>query len=593
MRRPWLPVLLAVVAIGGGWILFAERDEGTVPLEPAGVDGLGRSPEVASEEPRLTPEEPIPSVPFEEPRPVRATSGAVASPGIPVVASSEPASQAESFPIVSGRLVRRDGTAWPPVHLRAWPNLFPDPEGGRRSERLGVAEGGRFRLVLRLPCPPGGTRRYRLILDSQSIGQSAMETTLDLSRDFPPGETDIGDVVLDHGLFLATGIVIDQDGQPVAEALVRARQKVRGRSSSLTRTLRTSGAARTGEDGHFELWLLEKRDAPEGDLELWALHDDHPRSPHLECPVGARGLRLVLPHSGGLAGSFRFAPGQGKDDLHAELVTAAGPRHLPIAADGSFAARRLPRGELTFRARHREILGTPGSEWDLLIDGIEIEADQTCRDPRLQEIELPGMLHRITLTVVDERGAPIPGIRLRRSDLDPGRVSELTSGDPKGEMTIQTRTLPLDVEIRAYGYRPQRIEGLAEDRKVILKRGVTVRLVASGPVKGGSNPGWQLGIHLWELDGAGERVRPHLDNQIPGWKNYFSPEGEILLRLPPGSYELLFSLVVIQTGAQPRSIGFSVSAPPRFTVHDGDAEQRIPIEIPEKKIRELLRQNHD
>src|SRR6185436_19428011 len=69
---------------------------------------------------------------------------------------------------------------------------------------------GRFEWTLDVACAPGERRELELRAKARKLS-----ARIDLSRPFPPGRIDMGDVVLRPLPLVASGRVVDPEGRPV------------------------------------------------------------------------------------------------------------------------------------------------------------------------------------------------------------------------------------------------------------------------------------------------------------------------------------------------------------------------------------------
>ncbi len=296
---------------------------------------------------------------------------------------------------------------------------------------------------------------------------------VDLSRSYPPGETDLGDLVLAPPSLVVAGRVVDTAGRPVMRVQVSVEDVDREKRG----------------------WLLEPRTDREGRFDLrvaWNVNEVSVRagegarsSPPLRVAAGTTDLVLVVPMVGALAGSVlvdeplrsAFANRTLRDELDIEVLTSGTtePRsEARLEEDRTFEVQELLPGlySVSFTAR-------PGLEL-ARVEGVEVVADETTRDPRLQEVDLRGrlFLHRLLLESPEKtlevggwvRHGP-PGSKIAEEAAKTrfqGTTVELVSG-----------LSSIDVLLAAEGFRRELLEGIRGEHRVTLRRGFPVRLVLS------------------------------------------------------------------------------------------------------------------
>ena len=250
---------------------------------------------------------------------------------------------------------------------------------------------------------------------------------------------------------LYSAVVVDEDGHPVSEALV-----------SISSKTRYGGFARTDAAGRFT-----HNDVPEGKLTISVRHGDYQT---LE-------LSVLSP-----------------DQLPAELVVSSGAHldvHVRVVGD-----RRLPeylrvqlsapRLSSSFSRAHAggviRLTGLHEGEIQvqLLADGFPLAVPATAHleKGRLQEVEvtLDGSMPPVTIHVVDVRGNPIAGARIRFQSAH-GRGIFFGHGDTDAKGVFRShhpRSGGVTMTVLAAGYVTRSIahvprQSLADERIVRLQ----------------------------------------------------------------------------------------------------------------------------
>ncbi|HYC76283.1 MAG TPA: hypothetical protein VEI02_01535 [Planctomycetota bacterium] len=358
---------------------------------------------------------------------------------------------------------------------------------------------GAFRATLDAGLEPPFPVAVRLFAGSGAVGDDGS-----IRREIPApaprdGVVDLGDVVFPRSVRLCAGTVVDPEGTPVAGAGVEI---VRPFSDGWRTYLRVR-AATTDAQGRFDLRVGRETAAqvpPEARVGVAAgsCFGDGPQP----FARGADDVRLIARPAGALAGSYVLAstPGDAARDRSAYTafeVWLVGPPATPRLPWEGLQGDRLQvqtTGELFFMdglapgVARIEFL-RPGAEAPThVVDGVVIRAGETCRDPRLQDVDLSASFAVRTVIVKDETGRPIPGARVHLL-ADAGWLPAFVAGRD-GRATVVIDRARVDAPpagcVTAAGRIGVELGPLAEDRTVVLSaaaaRRVTVRLPRDAPV---------------------------------------------------------------------------------------------------------------
>ena len=496
------------------------------------------------------------------------------------------------YPGVAGRLVRRDGTPWVNAEIRAKIQFFPWIGHSGKSETFRTDAEGGFELVLRRPCPKGGRRTYDLTpaaavdpaggasgRETPATELRGIEARLDLSRDFPPGTTSLGEVVLDRGLFLVSGRVVDERGEPIAAARVTLTQQVVEKRRDYWPGYDCAGGYPLGEDGRFELHAIPGRDLPTGRLRLRARAPGHFAEKGSDVQLGSKGVDLVLRRAGGLAGSVALADGQSAADIRVSLVREADGKRLTgigVAQNGTFEANHLAAdtvrliveldtGNAALRERSR-----------VSVDGLVIVPGETNRDPRLQGLAVAGLPPKLRVTVQDSEGRAVQGASVQ---ILGQKAAYAPRSSSRGHIDVRPERLPANLSVQAFGYRPARFEGVRSDRVVKLASALRIKISVDVQTVG-RDPAYHLGFFLYHLDEKGRQQGRVYGNLFPWDRIYFDDKGVTRLPVPrPGKY--LLSPYVFLSGKDNIGRGgtFAQSKRLEFTVVESEEEQVFPLSI--------------
>jgi len=379
-------------------------------------------------------------------------------------------------------------------------------------------------------------------------------------------ETDLGDIVLTP--LVVSGTIRDASGQPVHGATVDLDLD----KEPFVEMMAGFSIPRASCDalGRFEL----RQRTTDTSVGLTARAQGFASSPKQFVPVGASGVEIVLERAGSIAG--RLAPGSPEPYL--KLFAAGQPVKASVrhAKEGAFSFHSVPPGAVTLTASY------PWSEGQLDVPGLVVVAGEETRDPRLEPLDFASTLPAVTLTVVDDRGQPVPKVRV--SLVRPGseKFVECSPGRKGDSLVVSAGPLPLHVRLEAKGYRPQELTGVDSDRTVVLERGIPVRIVFSGtlPVL---PEGWELEASLVE---AGKRWSPYMPFSVADFE--WAPGSAEVHLSQPGSYTLTHRLVHRRAGEILWQTGYPSAEGSTLEVVDGPEPQAFEVSLPSETLSEIL-----
>jgi hypothetical protein len=294
--------------------------------------------------------------------------------------------------------------------------------------------------------------------------------TREIPAELHEGDNDLGDLVVKAPEPVASGVVVDDRGEPVRRAFVGVdTQSGSGDKWNPIPGLNASSNAR----GEFA--VLGAR--PAGKLRLSANDREHAKGASVEAVAGARDVRIVLPRGAGLTGSLVLDASLPSQDLTVVVVHTREPSssrreydandRSVVQSDGTFTLAGLRAGDVEVQIKckmQREPL--------LSVEHIQLAPGVVTREPRLQHVDLREA-RSIHVDVVDEREAPIVA----------GEVWCISStSDPKmfyfkdGKATVLARAASVDLEVRSWGYRSAHVRTVTGDSRVVLRRGFPVRV---------------------------------------------------------------------------------------------------------------------
>ncbi len=467
------------------------------------------------------------------------------------------------LPVLTGRIVDQEfrpvGPTGLTVGLRQASQALPFQLG-----RCTADEGGAFRHALDPALAGERDARPELWLEFEvRSGKDELCATIPA----PPllrGENPLGDVVLVRMPLVAAGVVLDVEGNAVPgagiEVLLDAAPWVpfSGRDADLE--------GRSDARGRFE--LRKALAADEVGLAVWGEGCAY-FGPWI-VPVGSSELVVELERAGSMSGSLLLDQGSDWPDL--SLVRTGEERIVPQISSRSpagagvrFRFDRLPAGLYTL------VYGFPWSDVRGEIEGIEVIGGRETVDPRLDPLDLRGLVKRIALTVVDGSGRFVPRVAVGL----PVQGAQGFAGYPartEGEhLLIRAGPLPLRVRLEASGFRPVELDDVDGDRRVVMELGIPVRLLLAGPLPE-LPAGWTLGASL-TLGDSQPLVR-----QAP--LVVFEGAAAELAVSEPGRYALMYFLFQRHAGQELDSRGFGEDPVQGLDIRDDGTEQLFELRPP-------------
>ncbi len=474
--------------------------------------------------------------------------------------------------LLRGRVLDPGGAPRGDLELRA---RLERPSLGGATEELvlrtdadGVFEGA-------WPWRPDATPPDRLVLLEYAAGQTTPHARAEFA--LPPldgpGSRALGDAVLRPVPALVSGVLLDEAGAPMPGRLLHVEEWVPmdglGYGGGFWQT-DPAWSARTGADGAF----VVRGRAP---LDRVRLSFQAAGYRPLRQPFAPGDSGLVLRAERGAELLGRLLLPEGVDPARLVLQLRRLPNGPPfgpdrVADDGGFAWTALPTGEFSFRV----VLGQTDDAPLVEVGPLAVEQGATTRDPRLDPVDLRDRLRLLRFRVRDQDGQPVPAAQV----VEPGPGAARSFAAVRdGHGALLTARWPLDLEVRAEGFRPVRLSGVDGDREVALRPGIRVTLRLDEPPV--LDPGQRIGISLVPVagDGISGELRGALD-----------ADGRVELVLPDaGDYLVLPALWTPRdrTGVRRDPIGRREEAA-LIRVADGDTPQEFPVTLDRAALRALL-----
>jgi hypothetical protein len=168
-------------------------------------------------------------------------------------------------------------------------------------------------------------------------------------------------------------------------------------------------------------------------------------------------------------------------------------------------------------------LGWPCGEKPLTVRSIHVVPGTIARPPALQDLVLDWAgPTQLTLVVEGEEGRPVGGALIEAD-------GQTLHADFQGRASISLCRAGVEVEVGAWGYRPESFTTDGGPRRVTLRRGLPVQLVRAADTI--PPPGWTFGV---QVSRRGKPVSPGV-LWFDGWT--------LEMRLPePGTYDLTWGI---------------------------------------------------
>jgi hypothetical protein len=377
----------------------------------------------------------------------------------------------------------------------------------------------------------------------------------------------LGQVVLSPCTRIASGIVVDEAGEPVAQVAVTLQY----RSAWKTRMRARPGGqhwndgldewySRSDADGRFEMF----GDPGQGEFELVPRTSQFRNAEPVPIELGATGVRLVLRSWACLVAHVELDPGISHDVIFAlARVPTQGASELSSTASpdahGDLVWRQLVAGRASLKL-HPANCFTAGAVPLFRADDLVLEAGKVTR---LAPIDLRGRFTRSRIEVVDSGGARVPE----------GEIEEIGGEDSnptvlyfeRGVLDAHCAGVWPEARVRATGFRTTRVVLSAPLTRVVLRGGIRLRIDPGGDALA-LPPDRELHLTLARLV---ENSRN--DEQVA---RLAGEPIDVVVR-EPGRYEV--KLTVVSTG-NTRGYSIDVDALTKtFEVAGDDEVQLVPI----------------
>ncbi len=415
-------------------------------------------------------------------------------------------------------------------------------------------------------------RRLQFWSSPESSVAAPASVELHLDGDLAPGIQELGDLVLVDQPLMISGIVVDDGGNPIADADVELAHAFPGEGGAIDWRLSGPGMS-TAEDGKFSFhgpWSS-------GPIGLDVNVDGFIAREIQSFAVGAKDVRVQLRRGGTIEGSVVFDDGLSPDDFTLSCAPNGAPES-EWERDGLLESPTRDSHRAAFKfeglapGKVRVTFSARGGPELLALDDVDVVAGKPSTDPRLNDVDLRHRTHAIHVVIRGGAGEAIESASVRVRARDGSRAwSERYAN--LGRVTLQTRTLPLDLVVAAVGYRTRRIEGVSADVDVKLERGLPIELALDSQSRGVLPAVVSLDVELTEGTLTTADDRPDF-----GGRTQLPPDGRATTRVSePGRYSLSIEL------ARPDPAHFATEritfTPATIEVRDANEVQKFEITL--------------
>lgn len=397
---------------------------------------------------------------------------------------------------VVGRAMREDGQPLAKTRLSYEIRVTNFGFSSSDAGQIVTADDGSFQLAIEKPNLDEGAERI-FVLSTAPVNGVQLIAETDLSWSLPPGVTDLGNLLLAQPALLVSGWVVDESGRHLPGVPVQARPQVYFDKDRFSWDWNANFYARSDEQGAFSIYgnTDSAKIRVTGQMgEHWCAGAD--------VAPGSTDVRVIMNRAGRVAGLILLDPGTKAEGFVIQLASEMeGDREVThwaalVLADGSFNFTTVPPG--VYRV---EISPLGAGEPLASFDGLLVRAGEDCPDPRLNPIDLRGLLRVIRVRAVDEAGKPLRHFQVIENQADGNFMRYWANED---EVLIPMRAEPSDMQVMHDGYLTVRLEDVKQDAEVRLSPGPRIRITFSGIEN--LPPGHRLQVGLSAADGAVEKT---------------------------------------------------------------------------------------
>jgi hypothetical protein len=280
-----------------------------------------------------------------------------------------------------------------------------------------------------------------------------------------PGLVDLGDVVLAPAPLLASGVVVDELGQPLVRAVVEGHVAPPG-GGQPPKDPRAELFAVTDLEGRFALYGLA-----DGQLFLGADHDRAQAGSKVPVEPGTTDVRLALQRQGAIEARVRFDEGlQSAVNMLAfkdgRCIGRYSQQH------GRFVVADLAPGKYALRC----VWGDGGGAILGEVADVVVRPGETTRDPRCDPLDLAGKVHAIALQVHAPSGAASEVLAVVHESGGKSAFGQSVYLSDDGRGVLRSPWPVVDLELRIQGLRTVEVREVRSEASATFEPGFPMRL---------------------------------------------------------------------------------------------------------------------
>ncbi len=271
---------------------------------------------------------------------------------------------------------------------------------------------------------------------------------------------------------LLEGLVIDGRGTGVPGATVRLERHIADTGGIGMRMVEIQPlpqlTTHTDVEGRFEV-----RGEESGEIVVSAAKDGFVLRKEVECVLPATRVTLVVERSGSILVTVAPVALELAEKVYVEVRPPGGERDVRSVVN-AFHEGRVVREELLPGPYDVVVVGRLSRRALQTVTGVQVREGETTEDPRLQDLDLRAVMHKIRVTVVDPDDQPVPGVTVW---VHHGFGENGQKAGDDGSIELAAGMDGVDVAVRETGWRNVRHRSVAEDLVIRLERPLALRLV--------------------------------------------------------------------------------------------------------------------
>mgnify|MGYP002639318044 CR=1 FL=1 len=389
---------------------------------------------------------------------------------------------------IAGRVLNTEGKVAKNLGLKLDITTTIEDRQSTSRRAIQTDSEGYFRLQVSGELEPKAKRTVTVVMRKTKRKERRIAEK-DMSFSLPPGDTELGDFVVDTPALLIKGQVLSHAGEPVADASISLEYEDNPRTSYHDQTARSNGGtvmvlAAAGDEDRI-CWKprkdLEVKSDNEGRFTIYAKAWD--------CRY-----RIVAKHREYVRAEKEFRPGSSDFEINFGATISVEGR---VLVDSNIPLHGIHIGLLTPRpndptdfyghsifANSRGYFEFPGQSpgvYGLRVESSWLDEKFVFFEPQeliavdgkfiFPDIDLRGQLHAIQVGIVDENGKRISKGRISNPGEDWRRPFEFQP------LQLVSRNWGFNFELTSEGRRKVVLLDLAESKEVELPKGVAVRVV--------------------------------------------------------------------------------------------------------------------